>query len=453
MVGAVSLSVSALAAAAAVVGVAGEALGREPSAEYPYAHFLVDHNEPTLYAGFCGRGAEATREKYRISCCLLGKEPLDLWLYGRADVTRVLLSPAKRLDQTHRLNSRTRSEALSGRGAMVMHRELNFRIVLRLYRQNGPFNEGEDKKPGAKVSKGTTPARFTNGRPTSLAFLQKNDAKVEAKEDLWSKCHFNPYETCKGQTNFARTVAALFGGSAQKLLANQQSVFYKPGATNEPVYKLPSHVFVIPEETTIIKIAEKYITTMMTMYTLEARKRMEQQIWRRECLLVNEVNELFHDLTDYYPPTYEKIQQMIVAIMGGFYSLARITHDRLQIILNKIKEMSLDNLWKDVERWEKQCLHFKWLSNVKLKVMMRDDTYRAIEEAVAAYTKALAQLREETTKGTGPSSALKSTLEQRRKAVDKLVESEVPVTGTRPKHGTVSTTGWFASVESAGRDI
>ncbi|EDO07546.1 uncharacterized protein BBOV_IV011940 [Babesia bovis T2Bo] len=367
-----------------------------------YGHFLLDVKDPGLYEVICGNKDNEKITKYKINCFIVAPAPVNEWAYDVTDKTLIWAKPTPNMKQTHILDYRIMMKPRTKRSKVYLHRELTLPITLQIFPDNSDLvetlaNLQQSKNAeitpirNKKIEKSTTKAKSVQAN--FLHLMNKENTPTEIKRitsdaELRTNCFFIKETLCQNSKVYPHYIQELYKDATQ-LINIYDGPLLRSRKRDLDAGNNKAHFFLDLPTDYIIQLAVDYAYIAMKSYTYEAKKQIESMLRKRECFLVNEVNDLLIDVTNLNANLELLIRQFIVIIMNGFFNLARIVHRNLGKIVESINNKSIDDMWTKIGTWEKYMKQFTDDCKVRLMEMYQSTRYTALKQASEQYYKTL----------------------------------------------------------------
>ncbi|ORM39522.1 uncharacterized protein BXIN_2848 [Babesia sp. Xinjiang] len=361
----------------------------------------------------------------------MDETPIDIWTYGRTEVTRIRNMKQQNTNQTYILNAwddiRTKRQEKHGN----IYREMTLGLAMHIFMEE----KEQSVTPDTKSNIASFLGLLTKQPPEEDTSTETGDTM------LWAQCHLTLDDICDENETFEPYMNLLC--EDKKEAPGNESDNTAPNLGDVAPTSYYVHVLNNIDKNIIKRMAADFVRATMITYTNEAQKTIEQILWNRECLLVNEIDEMFYDITEIGGKIQQGIKKMIVLIMNAFYNLATVALDHMKLITNEIRTETVENVWEMIEQWEIQLNIFIMHNKYKLTDIMEPLHYDLISETIQKYKDALPKDEHRHTTVNDPDG-----LHAQRVHLTLYIETDLGCEKVLCKYGTLSTKRWFAEREN-----
>ncbi|CDR94738.1 hypothetical protein, conserved [Babesia bigemina] len=433
-------------------------------AEMQHAHFLLNSPHPTLYTSLCDPEQSLLRRKFQIACFVSNNTPFNMWDNSPQNATSIIVMPELSFEQTYIMDITVRHAVRKASASVWLYRELTLQvahIILESTKtQDGDENGGKDglTDPASGEAHGTedatggvTPARGS-AEYVSQMLVQRMKENVEKmmgdKSRLLKECVIAPKEMCRGHRNHITYLRDLFPNFLNASSRAASNFNAADGKTFPPRGDEELGAFGAANDDILIQYAKRFLVTQITMYTQDAKKTMEEALWLRECLLINEVNTLVYDMTEYSGELHRLIQELVVKIMNGYYHLVTIAIKMLDANLKAIRKLEPDEIWAQYAHSVSISQKFARDIKATLVEIMSAQHYKGLKDVFNRYAlmtgrkRLITQPRRNST-----------TLLVLKTAAIRALKEEITVETAQRVFGIIGTREWFARLATEYRSV
>ncbi|GFE54364.1 hypothetical protein BaOVIS_017680 [Babesia ovis] len=138
--------------------------------------------------------------------------------------------------------------------------------------------------------------------PKKPNFLTPNEFKSD--EEFVKNCYFSINQICNGSTLFPKFIKHYYKDATKFMRMLEVHKVYEGEGEEVEIEEPELHEYKVhlysnyPKDYLLADIMH-YIKLKLKMYTHEAKKTIEMALWKRECILINEINEMLYDITNF----------------------------------------------------------------------------------------------------------------------------------------------------------
>ncbi|KAK2197681.1 hypothetical protein BdWA1_000684 [Babesia duncani] len=349
-------------------------------------YYIIWDVDRILFEAICSEKGRNNAHLEHIICFIRGKSPLDLWSIDNNTWCPLVITQAN--DNTKCFSYSYPVDGISAdyRNG-IAYNEITDEVEYRLIKEHGIYSFLNE---GFFNHKNVSPVKYKNDIANEICQYNKYasfmelpesaiDQPIPGMEDYWKSCiNFN-YDICRIHKTFGTSLQLLYDSNLTGVLAiddwyhtyvNQvdKQIEYDFGITLE-----------IPTSSELTTLITNTMFSNMEQYTKNILLMLEDQLYYRECILINEFEEMLVDTSIIVLDGYNLVQDHIIQTMGGYYHLASLMRSNLNVILNDIKSKDISEMSREVNKWYDIINNMDRLLKVPLRNLMDRLNYEVFQ--------------------------------------------------------------------------